>query len=76
MIGETGAVVQSRWRVVGQVSPAGEEAQPRTGIFTFVLERRGDAWITVAAQNTDIAPGMETHINTGSGQRAIDYRAL
>lgn len=76
MLGESAAVVHARWHIVGQVAPAGEVAGPRNGIFTFVLERREDTWIAVAAHNTDIAPGMETHINTGSGQRAIDYRAL
>lgn len=75
-VGTDAATVHCRWRIVGQVAPPGEVAEGREGIFTFVLERRGDVWITVAAQNTDIAPGMETHINTASGQRAIDYRAL
>lgn len=73
-LGENVAVVHSRWYLVGQVSPSGEPAGPREGIFVFVLERRADGWITVAAQNTDIVPGTQTHINTVDGQASIYYR--
>src|SRR5690625_7402751 len=73
LVGADAALVQSRWDVTGQVSPTGEPAADRQGIFTFVLEKRDDGWITVAAHNTDIAPGKQTHINSESGSATIHY---
>lgn len=73
-LGEDAAVVHSHWHLVGQVSPAGEQAGPREGIFIFVLERREAGWIAVAAQNTDVVPGTQTHINTAEGRSTIHYR--
>lgn len=73
LIGSDAAVVQSKWDLTGQVSPTGEPAGDRQGVFTFVLERRSSGWITVAAQNTDIAPGKQTHINSPAGQSSIHY---
>ena len=72
-VGEDAAVVQSRWNLTGQVTPSGEPAGDRAGIFTFVLERRPDGWITVAAQNTDVEPNQQTHINTDAGQQTASY---
>ncbi|GAB3702924.1 SgcJ/EcaC family oxidoreductase [Corynebacterium nasicanis] len=74
LLGSAAAVVHSRWHLVGQVSPEGEPAGQRDGVFTFVLEKRPAGWITVAAQNTDIAAGAETHLNSASGQRSVHYR--
>jgi len=72
-LGESAAVVHSRWHLVGQVSPSGEPAGAREGIFVFVLERCADGWITVAAQNTDIVPGTQTHIHNDQGRSTIYY---
>lgn len=72
-IGSDGAVVNCRWHLRGQVSPSGEPAGDREGIITFVLERRGSGWITVAAQNTDIQRGTQTHITTPAGRSTIYY---
>jgi uncharacterized protein (TIGR02246 family) len=73
LLGTDAAVVQSRWHLVGQVTPDGEPAGDRDGILTFVLERRLGGWITVAAQNTDIEPGAQTHLNepTGTQRRPL-----
>lgn len=76
--GET-AVVQSRWKIRGQIAHDGVQAQERTGVFTFVMLHRTsqtgqDRWVCVAAQNTDIIPGVETHINTGHETKPVDYR--
>ncbi|MEB4614550.1 YybH family protein [Leucobacter sp. M11] len=73
-LGTDAAVVQSRWHLTGQISPAGEAAGPREGIFTFVLERRTQGWVAVTAQNTDIAPGAQTHLNSAAGQSPVHYR--
>src|SRR5690625_8000185 len=73
LVGADAALVQSRWDLTGQVSPTGEPAADRQGIFTFVLEKRDDGWITVAAHNTDIAPGKQTQINSEYGSATIQY---
>lgn len=73
-LGENGAVVHSRWHLAGQVSPTGEPAGTREGIFVFVLERRAEGWIVVAAQNTDVVPDTQTHINAAEGRSTIHYR--
>lgn len=74
LIGADAAVVQSKWHLTGQVTPTGEPAGDRFGIFTFVLERRAEGWITVAAQNTDIEPSAQTHVNLPEGRSAIHYK--
>ena len=74
LLGTDAAVVQSRWHLVGQVTPDGEPAGDRDGILTFVLERRLGGWITVAAQNTDIEPGAQTHLNEPTGSSGVHYR--
>lgn len=74
MLGPDTAVVHCRFHLSGQKAPNGDTAQPRNTILVFVLTRSADGWKAVAAQNTDIVPGMETQINTGRLQSA-DYRA-
>lgn len=76
LIGDQAATVHCRWHLVGQISPEGEPAQARNGIFTFVLECQDNGWIVVAAQNTDIVPGTQTHLNTADSQDAIFYRPV
>ncbi|QIN28899.1 SgcJ/EcaC family oxidoreductase [Brevibacterium luteolum] len=74
MLGERGATVHSRWKLRGQVSPSGDSADEREGIFIFVLENREYGWITVAAQNTDVVPSAETLISMGGSRESISYR--
>lgn len=73
-LGHDTAVVQSRWHMVGQTAPDGTIAKPRNGILTFVLEKIDGRWIAVTAQNTDIVPGAQTHLNTGQSTRPAYYR--
>ena len=73
MLGADHAIVQCRFTLSGQKSPDGETAGTRQTILTFVLHRTDNGWQAVAAQNTDIVPGKETHVNTGSLE-AVDYR--
>ncbi len=68
------AVVHARVRLAGQLAPDGTRAGARATILVFVLERRGDRWIAVAAQNTDIVPGAETHVAGPAGLHPGDYR--
>lgn len=76
LLGNRAATVHSRWHLTGQVTPEGEPAEAREGIFTFVLERQQDSWIVVAAQNTDIVPGTQTHLNTTDSRTSIYYRPV
>ncbi|MBB5516071.1 uncharacterized protein (TIGR02246 family) [Rubricella aquisinus] len=68
------AVVQSRMHLSGQIAPDGSTAGDRQNLFTFVLHRQPGGWLIVTAQNTDIAPGKETHLVTRGDMRAVDYR--
>lgn len=73
-VGADAATVHSRWSLRGQVRPTGEPADQREGIFTFVLERRPEGWIAVAAHNTDTVPGTQTHLNTDGSRESVHYR--
>lgn len=72
-LGPDHAVVQCRFTLTGQTAPDGTIANTRQTILTFVLQNTPDGWQAVAAQNTDVVPGKETHVNTGD-LTAVDYR--
>lgn len=72
-LGDT-AVVHARLSLTGQTAPGGGTAGPRTTLLTAVLAREGDGWICVAAQNTDVVPGAESHVAGPDGLRPADYR--
>lgn len=59
-LGSAGAVVHGKWKMTGQHTPQGVDTGERFGIFVFVLERDGQHWKVVAAQNTDIIAGAES----------------
>jgi uncharacterized protein (TIGR02246 family) len=59
------AVVHWKWRMSGQVSPDGEAADDRSGIFVMVVQRLDDEWKVVTAQNTDIIPQSESLVASG-----------
>ncbi len=70
------AVVHAKMKLEGQTSHD-DTSHPATrrNIFTFVIKRNGGQWLCEAAHNTDIIPGMETHIIDDSGNiKAVDYR--
>ena len=73
LLGSDHAVVHCRFHLTGQIAPDGSPAEDRTTILIFVLEHTDEGWRAVAAQNTDVVPGAETQLNTGS-LRAVDYR--
>lgn len=82
------AVVHARMRLEGQ-SAIGEVEDPgvRRTVFSFVVREvsasrtgpsgaRGPGWSCASAHNTDVAPGMETHVWDASGRlRTADYRS-
>ena len=76
IISDEAAVVQARMKLSAQ-SSHGNLTKPasRMNVFTFVLEKREQGWVCVAAQNTDIVPGKETNIVDQEGNlKAVDYR--
>jgi uncharacterized protein (TIGR02246 family) len=74
-IGEDAAVVHARLILAGQIGKDGDVAGRRQTVLTCVMARRGDGWICVSAQNTDIVPGQETFERTEAGLEPRDYRA-
>lgn len=74
ILGPDHAIVHCRFHLTGQIAPDGSPAGHRSTILVFILERTSDGWRAVAAQNTDVVPGKETHVNTGT-LNAVDYRA-
>lgn len=70
------AVVHARMKLSHQTGLRSiKHAGSRQNIFTFVLQRKAQSWICVAAHNTDIIPGKETNIVDKSGIiKAVDYR--
>ncbi|MBV6636410.1 MAG: SgcJ/EcaC family oxidoreductase [Mameliella sp.] len=72
-LGEDVAVVRCRLTLSGQTTPDGATAGNRQTILTAVLQRGPEGWLTVSAQNTDVVPGKETHVNSGA-LTAVDYR--
>jgi uncharacterized protein (TIGR02246 family) len=70
------AVVHARMTLEGQTPVDGVEAPgTRTNVFSFVVHRTPQGWSCASAHNTDVAPGMETHVVDGEGRlRAVDYR--
>ena len=65
--------MQCRFTLSGQTAPDGTLSGDRQTVMSFVLARRDAGWIAVAAQNTDVVPGAETHVNAETF-RAADYR--
>ncbi len=72
-LGPDYAIVHCRFRLMGQTAPDGSIAGDRQTILIFVLHRTQSGWQAVAAQNTDVVPGKETHVNSDTFT-AVDYR--
>lgn len=50
------AVVRWSWEVQGETLADGSPSPPRYGLMTFIVERRGGAWLVTNAQNTNAGP--------------------
>lgn len=74
LLGGSVAIVHVRWRLTGQLDKDGTLLDDRYTVMAFVAELRGDAWIVVAAHNTDIVPGSETYVAREGTHQATDYR--
>ncbi|SMO61541.1 YybH family protein [Gracilimonas mengyeensis] len=69
-------VLHARMRLKNQ-SPKGNVETPslRQNLFSFVVQKEGDHWICVSAQNTDIVPGAETNIIDEDGNfKSVNYQ--
>lgn len=75
LLTESFAVVHAKMKLTGQTATDGVQlAGRRTNIFTFVVQKSAKEWLCVAAQNTDIVPGMETHVRDEQGKlKAVNY---
>lgn len=73
-LGATHCVLHLKWHLSGQITPEGEAAGVRQGIFVLVVEQKDAGWQIVAAQNTDIIRGAETHLASESRTRPLSYR--
>ncbi len=62
------AVVHARWRMTGQIDPAGKRTGTRRGVISFTATRQSTGrWLAVSAPNTDIVPRMQTHVSSDEG---------
>jgi len=50
-------VLHWSWSVAGDRNEDLTPRKPRFGLFTMVVEKRGNAWLVVAAQNANFMPG-------------------
>jgi len=50
------AVARVLWSTTGDKVRHIKHGDPREGIFTWIVEKRGDRWMIVAAQNTESMP--------------------
>ncbi|SDY76993.1 conserved hypothetical protein [Citreimonas salinaria] len=73
-LGPDVAVVRTRLHLTGQRAPDGSRAGDRQTILTAILRREGKSWLAVSAQNTEVSPGMETHLAEDDTTRPVDYR--
>ncbi|WP_425099198.1 SgcJ/EcaC family oxidoreductase [Tropicibacter sp. S64] len=73
-LGPDCAVVRCRVHITGQTAPDGGKAGDRQTILTFVMARQPTGWLCVSGQNTEVSPGMETHLAGPDGPRPVDYR--
>jgi uncharacterized protein (TIGR02246 family) len=54
------AIAHILWETRGDVVPDRKPGEPREGIFTWVVERRGGKWLIIASQNTENKTPMPT----------------
>lgn len=74
-LGEDSMLVHAAWSMSGQITPDGQPAGTRSGIFSFVMARQpAGNWLAVSAHNTDIVSGAQTHVATDGTLRPESYK--
>lgn len=68
------ATVHVRWSLQGQLDQQGNSLDKRQTVMMFIVEKRVNGWVCLAAQNTDVVSGMETYQAKDGGLEAADYR--
>lgn len=51
------AIVHWTWKSAGDKNPDGSLRNPRYGLMTMIVEKRGGAWLVAASQNDNSLPG-------------------
>jgi uncharacterized protein (TIGR02246 family) len=59
------AIAHVEWAIEDDYDPNGNLRHPRTGLFTWVLSHDGELWRIVAAQNTNLHPGVARRVRVG-----------
>lgn len=75
LIDGSAAVIVAKWSIEGQHTSGGDDADQRSGIFTFVLEKFGEEWLVVSAQNTDVIRGASSFTVVDGVTQAATYDA-
>jgi uncharacterized protein (TIGR02246 family) len=57
------ALLHWSWALTGDRNEDLSAREPRMGIFTMVVEKRGGEWLVVAAQNTNWIPGPNPELD-------------
>ena len=68
------AIVHTRWKLTGQIGKNAEALGDRFAIMVFVARRTAEGWTVMAAHNTDIVPGAETHAAKDGQIDAVNYQ--
>jgi uncharacterized protein (TIGR02246 family) len=71
------AVVHAAMTLSGQTAIAAiKQPGPRKTIFSFVVHRVADRWLSASAHNTDVVPNMETNVIDDDGTfRRANYHS-
>lgn len=56
-------LVHLEWTIAGDREPDGAPRPRRCGLFTWLIERRGNAWRLVAAHNGDLRAGIRHRLS-------------
>ena len=57
------ALVHLEWSIEGERTAAGTPGPQRSGVFTWLLQRRDEAWLIAAAHNTNLGPGVSHRLS-------------
>jgi uncharacterized protein (TIGR02246 family) len=66
-------LVHLDWTIGGEWDPDGKPGPQRSGIFMWLIQRRGDGWFIAAAQNTNLSQGVTHRLSyPASHERLIE----
>lgn len=56
-------LVHLEWTISGDRDPDGTPREQRFGLFTWLIERRGESWLIVAVHNGDLRTGVRHRLS-------------